>query len=132
MGTGRTYRRDDSRWRSVVLNARIGDRDGIPVTGYDSDMDDAEYARRIDAWRSKWTANRNCPLCQTSDKWIITPIIEPPLRIDETMGIPAGKALPIFGIVCQNCGYTMFVSGIVADVTDTEGTKSTEPPKVDS
>jgi len=53
-----------------------------------------------------------CPFCDTT-KWIGPTLINEVWEYNQGKLVVGGSVFPIFPIVCETCGYTMFFNAII-------------------
>jgi hypothetical protein len=71
--------------------------------------------RQLDWVREKWGDDRACPYCRNTS-WSV------PDEIAEIR--PFGPRLdsvayPVFQVICQNCGNTVLINAVIADIPPT-------------
>lgn len=65
----------------------------------------------INWWlKEKWTYDRNCPLCHSNSFKLAdsTFVLTEPIDDDPAESSP--PRLPVVPVICENCGYTIFIS----------------------
>jgi len=71
-----------------------------------------DRAKLIEILQSKWN-DRPCPLCG-SGPWMVQDKTFQVMEYTEAGLFLGGPILPVVPVICGNCGYTAFVSPIVA------------------
>lgn len=80
-----------------------------PDERVDEELEQAVYEASVAWLRLKWGQDGrapHCPYCDTRN-WAV----EPPFSI-----VGKGSSLPVFPVICAECGHTTFVSAEVADL----------------
>jgi len=61
----------------------------------------------------KWQGEKKCPVCKENN-WIITNDIFEMYKSWGTNRIKiGGERYPVIGLVCNNCGYTLFFNPLI-------------------
>ena len=79
-----------------------------------SESGTVHFSRLISHLQNKWGNGRGCPMCAEKN-WGIDDAYQL-TRFGK--GDPAAdeRVMPIVPVICQNCGYTVLVSAILAGV----------------
>jgi len=72
-----------------------------------------------------WNGKRNCPICISLTKWIVSDIVEIK-QFNEGNHCPGASITPLIQVECNNCSYTLFFNAIGIGVIDRDTGKLKE------
>jgi len=77
-------------------------------------MDELDARKLIAHLNRKW-GNRACPMCQAND-WNVQSSMFQLLQFSQGSLVVGGPVIPVIPVVCANCGNTILINAIVAEV----------------
>lgn len=87
-----------------------------------------DNAKAIVHLQNKWGGSRPCPMCGKGP-WKVHDSTFQLTEYNEGSMVIGGPVMPFVAVICANCGNTVLVNAIIAEVVKPETPPSKEEPK---